>query len=252
MSLNHPTFFFTALALILGLGAWSLSPIEACQYNYADQFNFLHLPNGKNVLSCLSFLIIGAYGLSSRPRFDLGRDVLVSMALCCAGLVAMSGLLAWYHYEPNLASQFAAHLTMALVVMNASFAVVSAQLPLKGRWWLFVACQLMAIGSTSYEYVYNDRKYLFMSEVFLVLLLLFSLVRVWRLPLAKQLLLSLSALVSSFVLGLFDHEISKLSSYMISGHTLQHLTWALGGLFLLRFLICVKPSEINSPVPVSS
>lgn len=246
MSPKHPTFYFTTLALILGVGAWSLNTIEANALSYSDQFHFLYLPNGKNVLSSITMILVGIYGLTRRPRFDLGRDVLVSTALCCVGLVAMGVSMAWHHYEPTVNTRFAAHITMALVVMNASFAIISAQLPLKGHWLLFAACQLIALGSATYEYFFSDKKYLLMSQAFLILLILFSLIRVWKLPVSQQLLLSLAVFLCSFILGILDHEISKLTVYLISGHTLQHCFWALGGLFLLRFLICIKPSEINN------
>jgi hypothetical protein len=248
MTSNYPTFVFTSLAVILSLGSWTLNPISAGIFTFADEFNFLGIPNGKNVLSCLCFIIVGIYGLTCRPRFDLGREVLVSMALACVCLVVMGSFGAWYHLDPTHLTRLAAHLSMALVVMNSAFALTSAQLPLKGRWWLFTASQLIAVMTAVYEYAYDDKRHLLMSEVFLILLILFSMIRVWKVSYSKHLTKCLVLFSIAFVCGWYDAEISSFSAYMISGHTAQHILWASAGLFLLRFLVAIKPSELNHPL----
>ena len=245
MTPSHPTALFTALACMLGLGAWSMSPLEAPLTPFADEFSFLGISNGKNVLSGLSFLIVGFYGLTRRPRFDLGRDVLVSMALSCVGFVAMGGLVTWYHYDPSLVSRLSAHLAMSMVVMNGAFALISAQLPLRGRWWLLVASQFIAFGTASYEFWYEDKRYLLMSQLFLVLLVMFSLVRVWRHEYSRLLAYALVTLGVSALCGYLDRPILKMSAYSVSGHTLQQLLWSLAGLLILRFLVVIRPSELS-------
>lgn len=249
MTPSHPTAVFAALACMLGVCAWVMSPLDAPLAPFADQFSFLGITNGKNVLSGLSFLLVGLYGLTRRPRFDLGLDVLVSMALSCVGFVAMGGLVAWYHYDPSPISRLSAHLSMSMVVMNAAFAIASAQLPLRGRWWLLIACQAIAVTTASYEFFYSDKRYLLMSEVFLVLLVLFSWIRVWHHESSRLLAYGLASLGLSGICGYWDQTISKLSSYFVSGHTVQHLLWSLAGLLLLRFLIVIRPSELSSTQP---
>lgn len=249
MTSNRSTFFFTSLALILGLGSWALNPISAESFTFADEFYFLGIPNGKNVLSSLWFIVLGIYGLTCRPRFDLGRDVLVSMALACASLVFMGGFGAWYHFDPTPLTRLGAHLAMALVVMNSAYALTSAQLPLKGTWWLFAASQLIAILTSIYEYMYDDKRHLLMSKVFLLLLILFSFVRIWKVSYSKYLIRCLSLFLLSFICDFYDEEICSFSAYQISGHTAQHLLWTIAGLSLLKFFIVIKPSELNSPTP---
>ncbi len=252
MTPSHPTVLFTSLAIMLGVGAWALNPLEAQLVSYADEFSFLSIPNGKNVLSGILFMFVGVYGLTRRPRFDLGRDVLVSMALACISLMAMGGAISWYHFAPTLLTRLIAHLVMSLAIMNTAFALVSAQLPLKGHWWLLISCQAVAVATPMYEYWYSDKRYLLMSEVFLVLLVLFSLIRVRSVHYSRYLSRSLIALCLSPLCDYWDQSISKASSYLISGHTLQHLLWSLSALLLLRFLIVIKPSELNAPLTVTS
>ena len=247
MTSSRPTFFFTLLALILSLGSWALNPMSAKSFSFADEFYFLGIPNGKNVLSCLWFILLGMYGLACRPRFDLGREVLVSMALACASLVFMGAFGAWYHLDPNHLTRLCAHLAMALVVMNSAFALTSAQLPLKATWWIFGTSQLIAITTAMYEYMYDDKRHLLMSKVFLLLLILFSFVRIWKVNYSKYLIRCLILFILSFICDFYDAEICRFSAYLISGHTIQHLLWTIAGLSLLKFFIVIKPSELNSP-----
>ena len=246
MTDRHPTILFASLACILILGSWALNPIEANGLSYADQFSFWGMPNGKNVLSCLSLLILGIYGLTCRPRFDLGREVLVGLALACLGCFFLGLFGVWHHLEPQVISRWASHLALSLCVMNAGFALVAAQLPLKGSWWLFGLCQFIAIFNASFEYLFNDKRFLLMSQAFLAVLILFSMLRVWRLNYAKQLYYSLLLFLLAFVSNYFDQEILQGSQYIISGHSLQNLLWSIAGFFLLRFLIVIKPSDLST------
>ena len=244
MTEQHPTLLFASLAFILILGSWALNPIEANGLSYADQFSFWGLPNGKNVISCFSLLALGVYGLTCRPRFDLGREVLVGLALACVGCFFLGLFGVWHHLEPQVISRWAVHLALSLCVMNAGFALVAAQLPLKGTWWLFGLCQFIAIFNASFEYLFNDKRFLLMSQAFLAVLILFSMLRVRRLSYANHLYYSLFLFMLAFISNYFDHEILQGSQYIISGHSLQNLFWSIAGFFLLRFLIVIKPSDL--------
>lgn len=246
MTEKNPTILFACLALIVAIGSWALNPIEAGSLIFADQFSFWNIPNGKNTLSCISLIILGIYGLTCRPRFDLGREVLVSLALACVSSVFLGAFAIWHHIDPYLLSRWAVHLALALCIMNAGFALVIIQLPIKSPWWLFVVCQLIAIFNASFEYVYDDRRFLLMSQTLLALLVLFSIIRLWRLSSAKLLSYSLALFLLAFVSNFFDQKILQGSAYMISGHSLQHLLWSFAGFFLLRFLIIIKPSDLNT------
>ena len=249
MTPTHPTLLFTSLAVILGLGALLLPPIDPPSSSFADTFTLWGISHGKNVLSAFILTITGIYGLTCRPRFELATEVLTSMVICCIGMVVAGPVGAWFHLSLSSTSFIMTHVIMSLALLNASFAIIATQLPLKGRWWLFAGLQCIALLSVMYEYVYRDQRFKLMAEIFCVLVIIFSLLRVWRISASKYLLWCLLSLCSSWLVGSLDNEISQWSSYLVSGHTLQHLLWAGAGFFWLRYFTLVRPRDLSELLP---
>jgi len=241
---SHPTLIFTILALILGLGAWTLNPIDPAPLHFADQFSFLGISHGKNVISSLILSMVGVFGLMGRPRFDRGRDVLVSMVLCCLAMILAGASAVWFHLVETQLAQSITHGLISLVLINASFALIASQLILKGRWWFLGSLQLLSMITVTYQHFYHDQRFLLMSEVFVILLMIFSLLRVWQLSASIYLLYCTISLGLGWLCGSFDTEISVGTSYVVSGHTLQHICWGLGAGCWLRYFILLRPREL--------
>lgn len=251
MNPAHPTLIFTVLACILGLGAWALNPIDPAPLNFADTHTFLGITHGRGVLSSLLLTLVGALGLLGRPRFDHGLDVLVSMVLCCLAMIGAGGAGAWFNLvETNLARSVT-HGLLAMALMNASFALISSQLVLRGRWWLLGSLQGLAITTVLYQHVRDDQRFLLMSEVFVLLLMIFSLLRVWRLSASIYLLICTTSLGIGWVCGVYDMEIFLSTHDVISGRTLQNLSWGVSGACWLRYFILLRPRELAQLLPNS-
>ena len=245
MTPTHPTLIFTTLAFILGIGAWALNPIDPAPLTFADSFNFLGISHGKNVLSAALLSAVGVWGLMGRPRFDHGRDVLLSMVLCCLGMILAGAAEVWFHLEESQLAQSVSHVLISLVLTNAAFALIASQLVLRGRWWLLGSLHLLSLGTVAYQHVYHDQRFLLMSEVFVILLMIFSLLRVWRLSASTYLLVCTLSLGVGWLCGSFDKEICAGTAYIISGHTLQHLCWVIGAGCWLRYFILLRPRELS-------
>lgn len=249
MNPAHPTLIFTTLAFILGIGAWMLNPIEPAALEVADTFNFLGITHGKSVLSALCLTLMGVLGLLGRPRFDHGLDVLVSMVLCCLGMMSAGGTCAWFHLAETPLARSVTHACLALALTNASFALIASQLTLRGRWWLLGMLQLLALSTVAYQHIQNDQRFLLMSEVFVLLLMIFSLLRVWRLSASIYLLFCTISLGLGWLCGLWDKEIFEQTNYWVSGHTLQHLSWSVSGGCWVRYFILLRPRELAQLLP---
>ena len=244
MTPTHPTLIFTTLALILGLGAWTLNPIDPAPLSFSDEFSFLGIVHGKNVLSSLLLSAVGVWGLMGRPRFDHGRDVLISMVICCLSMILAGGSSVWFHLVETQLAQSVTHGLISLVLLNASFALIASQLVLRGRWWLLGSLQLLSVGTVAYQHVYHDQRFLLMSEVFVILLMIFTLLRVWKLSASIYLLFCTMSLGLGWLCGAFDIKINVATAYMISGHTLQHICWILGAACWLRYFILLRPRDL--------
>ena len=235
--------------MILGLGALILSPIPMTPLKFADEYSMWGISCGANVLSAFSLTLIGVYGLTCRPRFELAREVLTSMIICCVGILIGGPIEAWLHWTLSAYAQLLSEGIFSLVLLNASFALIATQLPLKGRWWLFSGLQLIALTSVSVEFFESDRRFVLMLEVFSVLVIVFSLIRVWRVDASSYLRWHLVSLSMSWVVGGMDEWILNLTHYWVSGHTLQHLCWSASGFFWLKYFTQVRPRELNALLP---
>ena len=248
----HPTLVFTLLALMLGLGAWTLNPIEPIPFTFVDQATFLGISCGKNVLSGLLLSVVGVFGLLGRPRFDHGLDVLVSMVGCCLGMILSGAASAWLHLMPSPLTRSVTHACLSFALINASFALIASQLPLRGRWWLLGSLQGLIASTVLYQHFYHDQRFLLMSEVFVILLMVFSLLRVWRLSASIYLLGCTLALALSWFCGVWDTQVFAVTQQIVSGHSLQQFLWAVSGGLWLKYFIQLRPRELAQLLQPSS
>ena len=250
MNSAHLTLSFVILALLSTLIAWYIPPLELIPPHFADEEVFLGLPRGKNVLSALMLSLVGLLGLLGRPRFGHGRDVLLSVMLCCLSMILAGGVNAWAHLEPSPLARSVAQGLLSVSLINASFALVTSQLSVQGRWWLLGSAQLLALMSSLYHYDQQEHRFTLMLDLFAGEVLIFSLGRAWWSGLAQRsiiyLFLCLLLLIGGWLCIYYDQWVWRISSMILSGQTLAHLLWSGVGACWLRYFIFWRPHRVES------
>ena len=248
MNPSNPAAIFSMLALLLIIGSLSLSPIPQPEsyHQFADQYSFWGIPNTLNVISNFSFFAVGLYGLLCRPRFSLGRYILLGLITFLIGLILVSFGSAYYHWSPSSKTLLWDRLPMSITFMGISFGLIIAQTKTRSPILLYFVLHLVAVGTTFYWYLFNDLRFYIMCQLFPLLLLLFSAVRLRSYPLSKNLGYCALAYIAAKVCEYYDTEIFELSAQWISGHTMKHITAAIGGFFILRFFLFIKPLELKA------
>jgi len=227
---DHPIFVFTSVtaASLAGLLLLPALPQDQSYHLFADCRTVAGIPNFWNVVSNLPFIAIGAAGLW---RFrDSPATIVLFLGFFLTGIGS-----SYYHWHPNDPTLFWDRLPMTL-----SFAaILSLGVAERGnaRMGAILLWPLLIIGLFSlvlWRWT-DDLRLYFWTQFFpcFALLLLFLLyppkytdARYWIIAAA------IYALAKIFEFS--DHAIYS-ARYLLSGHTLKHLTAAAACLTILRY-----------------
>src|SRR5438876_1494074 len=97
-------------AVALTLAAWALMPAisqDQSYHRFADERQWLGVPNAAYVLSNLAFALVGSLGairLASRRRPRFSQATEAGLWCVALGLVGTATGSAWYHLAPSNAS----------------------------------------------------------------------------------------------------------------------------------------------------
>jgi len=215
------------IALIVA--ACAMLPVmlqDPSYHGFADQRQWLGIPNAADVLSNLAFALVGVMGIArlasrGRPRFSPATE---SGLWCIAvGIVATAVGSTWYHLDPSNASLFWDRLPMTLVLAGVLGAALAQRIPgHPGRWGLplFVA---LGIASVLYWKVTGNLSLYVMlqSGGIVTLLVLIVATRSAGDPIPWAWVLAWYALAK--VAEAADLRIWDATDGMIAGHALKHL-----------------------------
>jgi hypothetical protein len=208
-------------------------------HSFADQRMVLGVPNFWNVLSNLSFVIVGMLGIKflmhDRPNYRLPLGEIFFFS----GVLLVGFGSGYYHMNPSNQTLVWDRLPMAVSFM-AFFSIIVAECidNRVGRWML---CPLVLVGISSVIYWYATelkgcgdlRPYMvvqFLPALLLVVILfLYKSDLLWQ----RYVWAVLAAYAAAKVVEALDVQIYSMTG-IISGHTLKHLFAALGAyLFLI-------------------
>jgi hypothetical protein len=234
--------FSAPVVVLLGLMSASLAgvlllhpiPQDQSYHQFADQRAIFGIPNFWNVVSNLPFLAVGAAGLW-RFRNDPATIVLF-LGIFLTGIGS-----SYYHWNPNDRTLFWDRLPMTLA-FAAILALVVAE-RVNARAGAILLWPALAIGLFSLlVWLWTDDLRLYFWVQFfpgLALLLLFLLyppkytgTYYWIIA------VGLYSLAKVFEFS--DHEIFS-AGYLLSGHTLKHLTAAAACFTILRYFETRRP-----------
>ncbi|MGH8657547.1 MAG: ceramidase domain-containing protein [Gammaproteobacteria bacterium] len=224
-------------------------PQDPSYHAFADQRQLFGVPRFGDVVSNSAFLLVAILGLSTVYRAHsinrAGDSVSLhpySVFFAAVGLVGAGS--AYYHYYPDNERLVWDRLPMTIAFMSLFSLIISERIhPVIGTYWALPALIMLGMASVFYWH--------FSERAGAGDLRFYGLVQFYP-PLAIPVICALSphrtGLNSGYLIGLFfcyvlakafehlDHEVYALTCGFISGHTLKHLSAALGCCFVLAAL----------------
>jgi hypothetical protein len=223
------------VGIALTLAAWALLPAIAqnpSYHRFADQRQWLGVPNAADVLSNLAFALVGLAGamrLASprRPQFSQATEA--GMWCVALGLVGTAMGSTWYHLDPSNASLVWDRLPMTLVFAGVLGTAIAQRVGNDAARLSLALLVPLGIASVAYWKVTGDLSLYAALQLGGIggLLLLMLLTRKGNdtIPWAWVLGWYALAKVAEFA----DQAIFDATHRLVAGHTLKHLLAAAAG-----------------------
>lgn len=227
--------FLAAAALVAVL---LLPPIaqDPAYHDFADRRGLFGIPNFLNIATNLAFLAVGIAGIVlCATRKNPGARwawmaCFTGVALVCLG----SG---YYHLAPDNGTLVWDRLPMSIGFMALSVAVLADYVNPRLEKFLLAPAIVLGITSVFYWHYTDDlRPYVLVQ--FLPLLMLPALLLLFNSPPKERgyLFAALAIYLLSKLAEHYDHAIFKLTTEVISGHSLKHLL-AATSLFVIYLML---------------
>jgi hypothetical protein len=237
---DHRINIIITIIVVSIIAAFSMDPIaqDPSYHNFADRRSMINIPNFFDVISNLSFVIVGIMGMlligSGRAIGGLVELQAVYMTFFVGVLLTGFGS-AYYHYHPDNQTLLWDRLPMTIAFMALFSAIVgefiSSQIALK----LFIPLLLAGIASVVYWHISelngNGDLRAYILVQFLPVLLIPLILWLFNSRLAgnKYIWGIIGAYAISKLLEFFDTPIYSALG-VISGHSLKHLMAAFAAL----------------------
>ncbi len=241
-----------ATAVLVTIGVLLLLepiPQDPSYHAFADQRRLFGLPQFGDVVSNFAFLLVATWGLSAVQRARSINRAGVSVSLlpyavffAAVGLVAAGS--AYYHYHPDNERLVWDRLPMTIAFMSLFSLIISERIhPVFGTYWAMPGLIMLGIASVFYWHFseradHGDLRFYGLVQFYPPL----------AIPVICVLFPNRTGLNAGYLIGLFlcyvlaktfehlDYEVYTLTRGSISGHTLKHLSAALGCCFVLGAL----------------
>lgn len=237
----HRILALLALLVIGLLGVNALDPIaqNPNYHQFADQRNWLGIPNANDVVSNSAFAVVGILGLVlilGNRRYEIfsqPTDTRPYLAFFLAVTLISVGS-AYYHWAPSNERLFWDRLPMSVAFMAFCAAIIADRIS-AGFGNSSGLVLLMTCGASSVVYWHwtetmgrgDLRFYIFVQFYPIILLpLILWLFPAYRYTAGRYLFGVVAIYAASKVLEHFDHQVFELLLGTVSGHTLKHLTAA--------------------------
>ena len=205
-------------------------------HNFADTRTLFSIPNFNGVISNLSFLLVGVYGLIVCLTVRPGK-LRPAWLFLFAGVTLVGVGSAYYHWNPNNDSLVWDRLPMTVGFMGLLAALVGEYADQRIGRTLLLPMVLFGVVSVAYWRLTGDLRIYIWVQAFPLIILMF-LPAFYRSGHSHQwfLLIALGFYGLAKVSELFDADIFEMSGNIVSGHTLKHLLSAAGCFFIAEML----------------
>ena len=234
-------YALAVLGVLLLILALVLPPFAQPQgyHDFADKRAWLGIPNYGDVASNVMFLVVGLVGLAAmhtpsvRAMESAPRH---AYALMFLGLVFTAFGSGYYHWAPSDARLVWDRLPMTVVFMPLLAATYAERLRWRSDLPLLVLT-LLGVGSVVYWKLSDNLMPYLIAQGGAILLILLALALLPTSWTGRRMLLpALACYAVAFVCEKLDMAIFRLTTGIISGHTIKHLAAAAAFYFILRML----------------
>lgn len=224
--------YILSLAFISILFLITKDPITQISnyHNFADTVYFCEIPNFKNVVSNVFFLIAGLYAIHTKNTF--GKIMGVILTLLFAGSV-------YYHLNPNDQTLIgdrlfiAAFFSMLFIRIMYMMFIIGNTVTEKVLSWLYI---VLATATVIVWQITGDLRMYGFAQFFPLVCLVCLLPYAW--VNYKKQAIAMAILVISYAIAkvceFHDYEIMSMTNGWISGHTAKH---SIAGIGILLYFI---------------
>lgn len=215
------------LAAVAVVAAFRHAPIPQDQayHAFADGRALFGLPNVWDVMSNLVFLVVGAYGLRRSPAAN--RPAYLTL---CVGVLLVSLGSAYYHQAPSDGTLLWDRLPMTVAFMGLFALLLEERVTTFKTLPLLVA---LGIASALYWRETGDlRPYILVQFLPLVLMPVILFLFPRKYLNGRMLMMAVIFYLVAKVLETYDRQV--FSSFVLSGHTLKHLSAGVASFFVIQ------------------
>ncbi len=226
---------FLSIAIMLFINP---IPQDPHYHQFSDQRTICNIDHFWNVMSNLSFLLVGIYGLWRLPSINI-INIKAAYCVFCLGVILVCMGSGYYHYFPDNHTLFWDRLPMTIAFM-AFFSLLLHERVLANTK-TFTLIPLLLLGAASVLYWdwtesqgQGDLRFYVLVQFLTVLLIPLIL---WLYPAhyfrGRLLIMAFVFYVLAKFLEHFDHSIYQSLGF-ISGHSLKHLSAAIAVLLIIQ------------------
>ena len=236
-------FLLVCIALGLLVFMLLLQPIvqDPNYHDFADRRTLFGIPNFLDVISNLPFLMIGIAGLvlGLRYRPESSRSAWLTYFV---GVALVGFGSAYYHWNPTNDTLVWDRLTMTIVIMSLSVALLAEYVDARMGRYLLLPALLAGLSSVMYWHWFGDLRWYVWIQ-FMPLLVLPVLIVTFRSNYTRPWLLAvaLACYVLAKIAETYDRGVFLYTGGFFSGHTLKHLLSAFACAVVLVMLATRRP-----------
>jgi hypothetical protein len=249
---------FLGLGIVMLGIVFCLPPIpqDPNYHAFADGRKILGIPNFLNVVSNVPFLLVGTLGLWLVLRHDavgpdgplLERAERWPLVVLFAGVLLTAFGSAYYHLAPDNDRLVWDRLPMTVAFMGFFASMIGERIDVRAGTWLLWPLVSLGCASVINWHLTEQRGAgdlrLYGFVVFYPLVMIPLLLSLFpaRYTRSGDVIVALGwyLLAKLMELGIMDHAMFNMGQ-VVSGHTLKHLSAALGAYWLLRWVRCRRP-----------
>ncbi len=237
------TLLLSATLLLIMFFSLTL-PIPQSQsyHRFADQRNWQGMPNAWNVLSNIAIALPGIGGLylllsSDKVQFNDHRERWLWVGVSI-GLIMTAAGSSYYHLAPDNARLVWDRLPMTFVFMSLAAALIGERITIQLGLWLWPVLLCTGFFSVFLWYLSemrgnSDLRFYIGIQAFTILVTMLMLLLPSRYDRKWDLALVSTCYGLALLFDLSDHQIYRITSGLVSGHTLKHLMVGLAGACLV-------------------
>jgi hypothetical protein len=240
------------LGVALGIGVLTVRlppiPQSASYHEFADQRQWLGIPNFGNVVSNIAFAVVGLAGLRFllKPSSDRPNTTFIDPRERRPFAVAFFGLLltafgsAYYHLAPSNGRLVWDRLPMTIVFGSLVAVVITERIGVEAGLKLLPVLVAIAAGSVLQWYRdelrgHGDLRAYAAVQLYSALVLLIALLLKPRYSRSSDFAIVFGFYALAKIFETADRFIFA-HGHIVSGHTLKHLAAAAAGYWVLRML----------------